>query len=298
MDIIDIHPEEDQENLASFMTFPGGEPYVKVKQILGNNIMVKANIRSWDDWGRLICLLDALYMQGKYVYLFIPYFPGARQDRSCDLGTPIGTVPFSCQIYADQISRYVKQLIVFDIHSPKAEKIIRDQLQHVVVFESWELNPADLPADIEWIIAPDEGARVRAQRMREKHYPEAKIMLCTKKRDPKTGRLEKYNIPHFAAGISGRMLVVDDICDGGGTFNLLATNLESVIDKDKTELMLFVSHGIFSQGLEAINPLYKRIITTNSWCCLIPTLHNRLDIIDIDPLMSAFNPINKELTVS
>jgi len=54
-------------------------------------------------------------------------------------------------------------------------------------------------------------------------------------------------------------MIVDDICDGGATFILLAKELYAAGAK---EVNLFVTHGIFSKGLI---PLYeagiKRIFT-------------------------------------
>ena len=40
--------------------------------------------------------------------------------------------------------------------------------------------------------------------------------------------------------------MVDDLCDGGATFILLAKEL---LSKGAKEVHLFVSHGIFSRGL-------------------------------------------------
>jgi len=47
--------------------------------------------------------------------------------------------------------------------------------------------------------------------------------------------------------IPGDLLIVDDICDGGGTFTLLAKAICEV--KPDCNIDLVVSHGIFSRGL-------------------------------------------------
>ena len=59
------------------------------------------------------------------------------------------------------------------------------------------------------------------------------------------------------------ILVVDDICDGGGTFLLLAEALRKAgIDNN---LELYVSHGIFSKGTDIIYKSFYPIYTTNSF---------------------------------
>ena len=55
------------------------------------------------------------------------------------------------------------------------------------------------------------------------------------------------------------MLIVDDICDGGKTFELLAEQLYS---NGAEEVNLFVTHGLFTKGLRPLkNAGIKRIFT-------------------------------------
>jgi ribose-phosphate pyrophosphokinase len=56
------------------------------------------------------------------------------------------------------------------------------------------------------------------------------------------------------------VLVVDDLCDGGATFLALADALADVV----ADAGLYVSHGVFSKGLDALLGRYGRIITTDS----------------------------------
>ena len=57
-------------------------------------------------------------------------------------------------------------------------------------------------------------------------------------------------------------VIVDDICDGGGTFLGLATELKA---KNAGELILIVTHGIFSKGLESLTSVFDKIYSTNSF---------------------------------
>jgi ribose-phosphate pyrophosphokinase len=79
-----------------------------------------------------------------------------------------------------------------------------------------------------------------------------------KVRDQSTGNITSYQL---IGNLKGRtnVLIVDDICDGGATFKLLAKDL---LAAGATEVNLFVSHGIFSRGLRTLQESgIKRIFT-------------------------------------
>jgi ribose-phosphate pyrophosphokinase len=80
----------------------------------------------------------------------------------------------------------------------------------------------------------------------------------------------------------GRYIIVDDICDGGGTFNLLAHEFKADPQAGASKLELFVSHGIFSKGLSGIDPVIERVTTTDSWCRLASDA--RLTVLPLKPL--------------
>jgi hypoxanthine phosphoribosyltransferase len=91
---------------------------------------------------------------------------------------------------------------------------------------------------------------------------------------------------------AGNYLVVDDICDGGGTFNLLAEAFQKDPHAAKSDLSLYVSHGIFSKGIRAINDRYVNIFTTDSWCRKpwdvsmdLPARKSRLYVLSLQPVI-------------
>jgi ribose-phosphate pyrophosphokinase len=107
------------------------------------------------------------------------------------------------------------------------------------------------------VIGPDAGSTERASAVAQRlGLP---VHICSKKRDPATGRLSGYVAPQEVIDNPGEYLVVDDICDGGGTFLLLtdAVSDEHILD-------LWVSHGGFTKRLYALMTRYRRVITTNS----------------------------------
>jgi hypoxanthine phosphoribosyltransferase len=84
-----------------------------------------------------------------------------------------------------------------------------------------------------------------------------------KDRDSSTGKLSNfrftdesydviYNLP--AKEENYKVLVVDDICDGGGTFIPIVNNLKEAFCEidEKVEVDLYVTHGIFSKGTSSL----------------------------------------------
>jgi len=85
------------------------------------------------------------------------------------------------------------------------------------------------------------------------------VVECMKERDVKTGALTNFKA--MADHLDGQTcFIVDDICDGGGTFAGTARMLK---EKGAGKVNLIVSHGIFSKGpvIEFIDEIY----TTDSY---------------------------------
>lgn len=255
------------------MVFPGGEPHVKVPRFT-NDVLLWLKLRSWSDVGFAALLMDALDRQRMddpqfKIFRFIPYFPGARQDRT-DGRSPL-TVHVMQNLLLDG---FPNRASVFDPHSPA----LVNEARITKFYMPADLN---LPAKsgVAGVISPDKGAAIRAEQFRARFYPNAELLQCEKTRDFQSGQLTGFAMP--ALPRPGHYIIVDDICDGGGTFNLLAEAFEKDPIAKLSTLELFVSHGIFSKGLEAISPSITKITTTDSWCRLPES--ERLSII---PLLS------------
>lgn len=110
-------------------------------------------------------------------------------------------------------------------------------------------------------MAPDAGAIKRVAVKADIH----KIPMTNawKVRDPSTGKLslslKKEQIPEG----TDTVIVLDDICDGGSTFQELAKAVRAI--NPKISLDLLVSHGIFSGA--AVSKLlgYRTVVTTDSF---------------------------------
>ena len=113
------------------------------------------------------------------------------------------------------------------------------------------------------LISPDAGAKTKAEELYKSHSSSFDtISYCNKKRDPKTGKLSGFEAGH-PDYLGKPCIIIDDICDGGGTFIGLAKELKK---HNAGNLYLAVSHGIFSKGFSSLLGYhFHKIFTTNSY---------------------------------
>ncbi|WP_108801698.1 ribose-phosphate diphosphokinase [Aquimarina sp. Aq107] len=248
-------PFDKSIEFTSFV-FNGGEPHIKISEkSIGNEVTITHRLNSFNDVGLLLVATDALRRMGvKLINVLIPYFPAARQDRVMVSGESL-----SVKVYADIINtQNYNQVMVFDPHSEVTPAL----LNNVKVIENYEyvkqcLN--EIKEDVV-LISPDGGALKKIYKVSE-YLGGIEVVECSKKRDVKTGKLSGFRV--YEDDLKGKhCVIVDDICDGGGTFLGLATALK---EKNARKLSLIVSHGIFSKGFEELNKSFDTVFTTNSF---------------------------------
>lgn len=237
-------------------TFSGGEPHIKINPDFDTNkkITITHRLNSFNDLGLLCLAVDALKrMDVKLENLIIPYFPAARQDRVMIKGEPL-----SVKVYADIINTLkFRKVIVFDAHSEVTPALLNNcQVISNNVFIQKILQ--EIGNDI-ILISPDGGALKKIYKVSE-FLGGIEVVECSKSRDVKTGKLTGFKA--YIDDLKGKdCLIVDDICDGGGTFIGLAEELKN---KNAGKLYLAVSHGIFNKGFENLK-CFERIFTTDSF---------------------------------
>lgn len=215
-----------------------------------NEYAIRIYDGSFQAVGDALIIADALRRQGvNKVHLFAPYLPAARQDR----GTP-----FSAKVYADAINLgEFTTVVTVDPHSPVMPSLINN----LVTIDIIDVLPRILVKNLDnlTIIAPDEGARTRAGTIAENWG--LPLVVAEKHRDPENNfRVSKYSCPTPETEYA---LVVDDICDGGATFNFLADAIKIPADK----LALWTTHGIYSHvsGLGELHKNYSMVASTDSF---------------------------------
>ncbi|CAL2108788.1 ribose-phosphate pyrophosphokinase [Tenacibaculum sp. 190524A02b] len=238
-------------------TFSGGEPHLKITTDLENveEVTITHRIRSFNDVGILLLAVNALRNLGvQKLHAFIPYFPAARQDRIMIAGEPL-----SVKVYADIInSQHFNSVTVFDPHSEVTPALLNNcKVMHNYTFV--ERVTQQLTEDLV-LISPDGGALKKIYKVAS-YLQKYEVVECSKVRDVKTGKLSSFKVYH--EDLQGKdCLIVDDICDGGGTFLGLAQELKK---KNAGNLYIAVSHGIFSKGTELLNQYFSKIFTTDSF---------------------------------
>lgn len=250
-------PFQNQEEIKfQSFTFSGGEPHIKIVQDFDVNrkVTITHRLNSFNDLGLLCVTVDALRrMDVKIIELFIPYFPAARQDRVMIPGEPL-----SVKVYADIINAMqLNKVFVFDAHSEVTPAL----LNHSTVIPNYTFIKEVLNriGQNVKLISPDGGALKKIYKVSE-FLGGVEVVECSKSRDVKTGKLSGFKV--YNDDLEGMdCLIVDDICDGGGTFVGLAEELKK---KNAGKLYLAVSHGIFNKGFEVLN-CFDGIFTTNSF---------------------------------
>ncbi len=236
-------------------TFSGGEPHIKIKEAVSEPVTITQRITNFNDLGFILLATDALRrMNVKEISLFIPYFPAARQDRVMVSGEPL-----SVKVYADIInSQHYEKVTVFDPHSEVTPAL----LNNVEVIHNHEYVQQCLESikDDIVLISPDGGALKKIYKL-STYLGGIEVIECSKKRNVQTGELSGFTV--YADDLKGKTgVVIDDICDGGGTFLGLGKALKA---KNVGDVHLVVSHGIFNKGFEQLESIYKTIFTTNSF---------------------------------
>ena len=245
----------DEIEFESF-TFSGGEPHIKINPNFDTTkkVTITHRLNSFNDLGLLCLAVDALQrMDAKLEQLVIPYFPSARQDRVMIKGEPL-----SVKVYANIInSLNFKKVIVFDAHSEVTPAVLNN-CEVVTNHNFIQKVIQEIGNDVE-LISPDGGALKKIYKVSE-FLGGVEVVECSKSRDVKTGKLSGFKV--YSDDLKGKdCLIVDDICDGGGTFIGLADELKK---KNAGKLYLAVSHGIFSKGFENLD-IFEKIFTTDSF---------------------------------
>lgn len=230
-------------------TFPGGERQIRLPeglQLLPTNV-IRAAPWSSNDVMDLFLTADALYevalgTTGRTV-LELRYLPYARHDRSCAPGEA-----FSLRMFATLLNAMRFDSVVLHApHSPKAAELI----EHATVRRLSSLTQENMDSrlcEYDAIVAPDKGAEGEVERLAA--LVKLPLVRCRKTRDPNTGHLSNPVVIDPLKTHAPRLLIVDDICDGGRTFDLLGAELKR-LGADRVDL--FVAHGIFSKGRDIPN---------------------------------------------
>ncbi|MEO9385144.1 phosphoribosyltransferase family protein [Chromobacterium phragmitis] len=242
-----------------FFTFPGGEIHATAETgAPASSLSLCAHLR---DAGSIISLLlatDALRRAypGIPLELCLPYVPYVRQDRVANPGEALSAKVFCNLINQQGYSRVRIQDPHSDVVAALLERVEVEDPLPALRRALEAIGPATL-------VAPDAGARKRVLKL-------AQLLGCPavcadKVRDTVTGKISGIEL-HGELPDSP-LLVVDDICDGGGTFVGLAEAIAArrAASGQTGPLYLYVTHGIFSRGLDRLLEHFDAVFARNDW---------------------------------
>ena len=165
--------------------------------------------------------------------------------------------PFTLKIVMDMLWHYnASSIRVLEPHSevycrlhPRAEGLF--------------ISTKGLPTN--WvncqIVYPDKGASERYSF----HYGmDLPVIQCSKERNVSTGKITSIKIDNPQDIKDKPLLIIDDLCDGGGTFCGVAKAFEKVgVSKDR--LNIYVIHMVNAKGIENLSKHFNHVWFTNSY---------------------------------
>lgn len=236
------------------MTYPAGEPHVRLKDSAPERVsVIEVHPRNFNDLGaiftanRILRHLDPSHT----ITWYIPYFPFARHDRRNDAHDG-----FELRLVLDLIAHERLRVVTVDPHSD-VSGVLPHVPQKVVVRD---LRRQRFLSSETVIAIPDLGAAKKAGTW----IGDNRHVQCIKHRDVHTGKLSGFEVlamrawGHDTVLDGADCMIVDDICDGGGTFLGLAAELRKCGAKSLT---LAVTHGLFTQGFEGLREAFDHIIS-------------------------------------
>lgn len=264
-------------------TYPGGEVGIRIPA--GTTITkCTARMQNAQDIIQFI-MASRGREEGPFQDVLIPYLPYARQDRVAVPGDPN-----AINVFADLLREsLVRRVFTIDAHSPESEKAF---LTRGISFHS--ISP--LPYIREYIlsvvalgvrvalVAPDKGSREKTEQyhralvmddnLRLSGVVMGGIVYCDKVRDPTTGKISGFSAKVYDRDGNAvafnpdewadvQFVIVDDICDGGGTFR----GIREQVFKPSNTVHLWTTHGIYSGlgGVSALSDTFNTVGSTDSF---------------------------------
>jgi ribose-phosphate pyrophosphokinase len=188
------------------------------------------------------------------IELVCPYLPYARQDKRISNTASFALYTFAEILYHLNITR----VETFDAHSSVDTATLIYSYSPDNFHNSLLMQNGIQCYDM--VCFPDKGAK-------ERYVPSfigMEKIFCEKIRNQLTGEITGLRVVNdYNYDITNkRILIVDDICDGGMTFIKVAEALKPYQPK---QIDLAVSHGLFSKGKQVLHDAgITNIYTTNS----------------------------------
>lgn len=266
---------------AEVKNFSDNEIFVRINEnVRGEDVFIiqSTSRPANDNLMELLITIDALRRaSAARITAVIPYYGYARQDRKTD-----GRTPISAKLVANLISSAgADRVLTMDLHAGQIQgffDIPTDNMvaQPVMVDDiTRRYKTKDL-----MVVSPDVGGVVRARSFAKRIGADLAIV---DKRRPKAGVSEVMNI---IGDVDGRKcILVDDICDSGGTLCNAAAALK---EKGATAVSAYITHGVLSNN--AVGRIEKSVMDELVICNTIQPSDTdlkskKLRVLSVAPLL-------------
>jgi ribose-phosphate pyrophosphokinase len=223
----------------------------------------------------------------------IPYFGYARSDKK---DRP--RVPIAAKLVANLITQAgADRVLTIDLHAAQIQGFFDIPVDHLyaapIVVDYFNNNPIENLI----VVAPDTGGAERARAYAKRL--DAGLALCDKRRE----RANVADVMNIVGDVKGKnCLIVDDMCDTGGTICKVA---EALHKAGANDIFACFTHAVLSgKAVDNIcNSHLKKVIVTNS----IPVGEDRhvlvddgrIEVLSVGKLLaSAIKSIHDETSVS
>lgn len=247
MKVININKQEN----VKFILYPDNQPHVNISGIVeGEEVKVICSIVDSITLMHLIEVSNALDNAfAKKKVLAIPYLMGARFDRLMQMGDSI-----DLKVVADLVNYCgFEKVYLYDVHSDTSTMLIKNAVN---VNNIYLVKAYDKPNSI--LICPDAGAVKKVGKYFDWNKNITDVVYCNKRRDLSNGNLT-LNVLEAHKCNDRDCVIIDDLCDGGGTFLGIASQI------DPSSLTLIVTHGVFSKGTKIFESEFNEIIVSDSY---------------------------------
>lgn len=233
-------------------TFPDGQPHFELllKEQDGWEATIEVAITSPKDLFEVLLAKQVMSANGYVVSLDLRYLMGGRMDRAIDHLQPFTLSAVSSIL----LGAGFRKIRVLDPHSETSLRLLG--AERVMPRGPVDKVLSQYDPRTTCLVAPDKGATDRVRLLGRERFH---IVQGLKVRDLATGNLSGFEVRDVNLAYS-TFLILDDICDGGWTFVGLAKELRGAGAK---KVDLFVTHGLFSKGLGALQSL-DHIYTTDT----------------------------------
>ena len=217
--------------------------------------LVQSTFSPTDNLMELLLMIDAARRASAYkVIAVMPYYGYARQDRKDRPRVAIGSKLIANMLVAAGADR----VVTMDLHAPQIQgyfDIPVDHLDSHAVFIPYLEN---LKLENLTFAAPDVGATNRIREIAS--YFNAEMVICDKHRK----RANEIASMVVIGDVTGRdVVIIDDICDTGGT---LAKSAGMLKDKGARSVRALITHPVLSgKAYENIeNSVLEELVVCNT----------------------------------